>query len=463
MNRSGAAFISMLVASWLVFVAAVYLPDVGRGFVKDDFGWIEAGRIALDAPTAALLGPRTGFYRPIVDLSFALDYLAHGTSPRGYGFTNLALYVACMAALWTLCRVLKLSQPAATLAAFLWGVNPHGINMALVWISGRTSLCLTLFALLSAIALMKRSYVWMAAFLVLALASKEEAIVLPVILFAWHWVLVADTDDRRRIVVALAAPLALYFALRAHAGAFTPASAPSYYQFSVAPLFVLRNLIEYADRGATAAIAALALAAAAYRLKPALDRDQRRLLAACAVWFAGAYGLTLFLPVRSSLYAVFPSVAPAIACAAIVEAMTARAAAPRRQTLRFGLVIAATLLALVPVYRSRNGQYVEPARLSERALVTMHPHMVAATPGSVILLHDVDDATSNFAGAFGVFASSAVRLHSGRELTAWIDPPPEDWQLAGLRAPQPRVAALAFAVERERIFKVDGSLGVGAP
>ena len=32
MTRSSAAFIATLVAAWLLFVMAVYVPDVGRGF-----------------------------------------------------------------------------------------------------------------------------------------------------------------------------------------------------------------------------------------------------------------------------------------------------------------------------------------------------------------------------------------------------------------------------------------------
>jgi hypothetical protein len=70
--------------------------------------------------------------------------VVNGSAPRGHGFTNLALYVGCILAVWALARALNLSMESATMAGVLWGVNPHGINMALVWISGRTSLCLTL-------------------------------------------------------------------------------------------------------------------------------------------------------------------------------------------------------------------------------------------------------------------------------------------------------------------------------
>ena len=453
-SRSGPVFVIIIAASWLLFVTAVYLPDVGRGFVKDDFGWVETGRAALQTPADPLVRPRAGFYRPIVDFSFAIDYLAHDVRPRGYGVTNLALYVACVAALWLLCRAANLSAPAASLAGLLWAVNPHGINMALVWISGRTSLCLTLFALLSAIAMLKQRDVWMAVFLAAALGSKEEAIVLPVILLAWHWLLLERAGNPWRVAAHLATPLVAYLVLRFHSGAFTPASAPSYYQFSFAPLSVLRNLFEYADRGATLFGIALLLTAAAYRLKPAIDDRHRRLIEACAVWFVGGYVLTVFLPIRSSLYAVFPSIGAAIGCGAIVETMVMRVGAQRAHLVRLGAVMAAVLLSLVPIYRARNGRYVEPARFSERALRTIEPYAAALTAGDVIVLHDVDDSTSSFVGAFGTFASDAVRLRSGRNVFVWIDPPPRDWRLAGLRRPGANQSHVAFGVDKGRVFRV---------
>jgi hypothetical protein len=457
--RTRLAFIAILTVSWALFVAAVYLPDVGRGFVKDDFGWIEAGRAVLDSPAQALLPQTPGFYRPAVTLTFAADYLLHDGRPRGYGFTNLALYLLCIGAIAALCRAMGLSAAASMLGAFVWSVNPHGINMALVWISGRTSLCLTLFAVLAATAVLRQRYGWTAIWVAFALASKEEAVALPVILLAWDWALVARDEVAPRhgliwrALAAVAVPAALYFAVRAQTGAFTPASAPSYYQLSFAPAFVARNLFEYADRAATVGAIALLIAAAVYRRMPAIDRSRLPLMAACAVWSVGGYALTLFLPIRSSLYAVFPSVGVAIAVAAIVDDMRSRAMLPSRQALRLAVAFGAIVVAMVPAYRARNGRYVEPARLSERALRTIDSDVAAAPAGSVIVLRDVNDPTSSFVGAFGTFATNAVRLRSGRDVQAWIDPPPDDWRLAGLQPPRPREVALTFAVERGRIFK----------
>src|SRR5207249_197058 len=148
--------------------------------------------------------------------------------PRGYDATNVLLYFACVAAVWTLCRRLRLTTFAAAVAAFAWSINPHGINMALVWISGRTSLFVTLFAILAAIAILERRYAWTAVFLSAALASKEEAVVLPLILLAWHGLLVArDGQTRRETLMPCAAvtlPTIIYLMVRQATPAFTPAT-----------------------------------------------------------------------------------------------------------------------------------------------------------------------------------------------------------------------------------------------
>ena len=90
-----------LAVAWILFVAAVYFPDVGRGFIKDDFTWIRAAQTATAAPVTLIRQRDAGFYRPLVTLSFAIDFAAHRWQPRGYGWTNLALYV-----LWAISAVL---------------------------------------------------------------------------------------------------------------------------------------------------------------------------------------------------------------------------------------------------------------------------------------------------------------------------------------------------------------------
>jgi hypothetical protein len=69
--------------------ALLYLPDVGHGLVKDDFGWIahSAVRSWQDAVSLFRTAP-TGFFRPVVSLSFAVNQRVCGLNPRCYGITN---------------------------------------------------------------------------------------------------------------------------------------------------------------------------------------------------------------------------------------------------------------------------------------------------------------------------------------------------------------------------------------
>src|ERR1700736_3676862 len=164
-----------LMMAWGAFVLAVYCPDIGRGFVKDDFSWIRAARAGIEKPSDLVIPQQAGFYRPLVTASFALDHLVHRWQPRGYGWTTLALYAACAIAIACLGTTLGLSRWAAVVAAFMWAINPHGINMALVWLSGRTALLLTLFSVSASVAFLRRYYVCASVLIAGALASKEEA------------------------------------------------------------------------------------------------------------------------------------------------------------------------------------------------------------------------------------------------------------------------------------------------
>jgi hypothetical protein len=297
----------------------------------------------------------------------------------------------------------------------------------------------------------------MAIFIGCALASKEEAVALPGILLVWRTLLVSR-DDRGRfppqLVIGLGAPVAVYLALRLHTRAFTPFSAPHFYQFSFALPLVLRNVGEYADRAGTAALLTMAIAAVTCWQWPRLRPDQSRLVAAGLLWVVGGYILTVFLPVRSSLYAVFPSVGAAVVTAVALQAMFDAGIEERGATIRLAVVLAASLLAFVPTYRSRNGRYVEPARFSERALRIISADVSVAGDGGTILLHDVADPTASFVGAFGTFATDAVRLRTGRNVTIWIDPPPGDWDIAGLRKPDPGGVVAEYAVASGRVFRV---------
>lgn len=417
-SSDDAPLIAAVALIGLAFVAAVYLPDIGRGFVKDDFTWIRDARVLRAAPSQLLQSPTPGFYRPLVTATFAADEARYGLSARGYGFTNLALFLLCLAAIWALLREAGASAAAATVAVFAWAINPHGVNMALVWLSGRTSLLLTLCAALAAWAFLRRHRTLGALLLLAALLSKEEAVLLPAILAVWLMAL-RDQGERTRLrdAVALLVPLLLYLGLRSRTPAMTPITAPAFYRPTMDPQAVAANILQYADRAGTIFVVVGLLALLVYRTWPA--RIARPVMIASAAWIAGGFALTIWLPVRSSLYALFPSVGCALLLAALVDGLRAGRAhdlAPHRWLA----AALASVLAFILVYRSRNDRWVEPARLSARVVRALQTNAPAAGASGIIVFEDEDREHASLRDAFGELASEAVLASLDRPFHAEV-------------------------------------------
>jgi len=443
------------VAATLPFVVfiAVYAPAVGHGFVKDDFGWI-ASNIAGNLSDVGSIFLRTsGFYRPLVGLTFAANYALFGLDPLGYGITNLCLALVCAAAVYKLAHTCGLAWGSAVVASAFWLLNVHGINMAVLWISGRTALLLTGFSVLAADQLLRRR-VWVAAiYLGAALLSKEEAVVLPFVLTAWLFLLQPERDQawRRYVLKWLMVSggvLAVYLYVRQQLGAVTPSTAPIYYQFVFDPRVVLRNVAEYLDRAATVAVASVLLGAVSLsgrRPWGALRKYLRTdLVAAGIVWAVGGYCLTVFLPVRSSLYACFPSVGVCLVAAACLEALWPLASEHRRRrTLCIAIVVT---IAVGMIHRSRTGRWTEIADLTSEVLPVIERYSAQLPAGASVVVYDDLSTRRNLSAAFGTALNLAFELRNHRQLNLWIEPPLPDAPLAGLSPPCRGCEALTLAL-----------------
>ncbi len=413
-----ASTLLVLVAAWVAFAFAVFVPDVGRGFVKDDFAWITVGRAALLQPETILRPSQPGFFRPLVTASFAASYRWFGLKARDYGFTNLALYALCVIAIVFLIRQFGLPWPAAAVGAFAWAINPHGIGMAVLWISGRTSLLLTLSAVLSAIAFFRGQRFLGLLFFACALGAKEEAVVLPIVVAG---LLIARGANGRRVVLDVAtmsAVLAGYFVLRLNTPSLTFATAPWFYRPTADAALIARNVFEYLDRGATIGVIVALMAFMVFRRVPSLSNEQRRAICAGGLWFVFGFVPTVWIPVRSSLYAVFPSVGMAIAVGVVVDACR-RSDLTARRDLTLAVALSSVVL-FSPIYRARNASWVEAARVSNRMMRVIVADVDGRYSHGRIVLEDEHTRISNFRDAFGGLATEAVQLVTNQPLEAAV-------------------------------------------
>lgn len=179
--------------------------------------------------------------------------------------------------------------------------------------------------------------------------------------------------------------LVTYLVLRMNSGAFWPVSAPWYYRLTIVPSDVIRNAFEYLDRSTSFAAALALLVTIASWERPRFATGHRRVFVFAGAWMISSFAITGFLPVRSDLYALAPSIGPALACGTIVHALDGSHAMRLHRTLAVLLLFP---ILLWPVYRERNVRWVRPADLSTRLLAD--PAALAhATPD------EIDDA---FAG-----------------------------------------------------------------
>ena len=378
----------------------------------------------------------------------------------GYGLTNFFLALGCAAAVWALGRSAALPPAVALVAAALWLFNFHGINMALLWLSGRTSLLLTFFALGTVIAAVKRRPFGMFACALLALGSKEEAVVLPLICAVWaadsltagSWL---DRGKELAIGIRRTWPtilaLVVYLFARIRTGAYTATSAPPYYQFTFSPAAVAENVMQYADRSMTIFAIAIVVWALAVGVRPSLRRISPELALKGLAWFVAGFAITLWLPVRSSLYAVFPSVGIAFVAAAIVSAMSEASAPTRFKRATVGALVLPFLL--LPMYWSRNVRWVELAELTTDTVRAIDAEAATISSGTVIELRDDRSTRASFGAAFAGLTEEASRLHFGLRYRLWIAPAEAESTLDN-GSVAPGTIGASFELTKNRVHRV---------
>ena len=199
--------IQMILGFLLVACACVilYLPAFKVGFLLDDFLHVDIAARAFHGDAHDLLANLNSnwagsdlmkSYRPLVSMSFALDYLIWQANALGYHLTNIFLLMACCLCVSLITLELTgregnrvLAAPAIW-AALLFAAYPLHPE-ATVWIVGRVDLLCTCFYLASVFCYLRyqqnleRRYLYFSLIgFVLSMCSKEMAVSLPLVLTA---------------------------------------------------------------------------------------------------------------------------------------------------------------------------------------------------------------------------------------------------------------------------------------
>jgi len=207
---------------------AAYLNSFWGTFVFDDLHEIDRNPALarLEPPWEAMFAGNKLPARPLPYLSFAVDRAIWGPAPFGFHVTNLAIHVVAALALFDLVRttlsgpVLRdrfggRAVPLAAVIAMLWAVHPLQ-TQSVTYVYQRIESMTGMFAFLALAAFARAAAAagwtsqragssrhpgagWLAASVAAtagAMASKENAVVLPLVILAYDWFFVDAPASR---------------------------------------------------------------------------------------------------------------------------------------------------------------------------------------------------------------------------------------------------------------------------
>jgi len=182
-----------------IFLISISCIAVYSNSLKNPFVWDDEILIArnsyirsfnniskiLTSPLVRSYRAKTFFYRPIQELSYALDFHFWKLNPFGYHLTNTLLHMINAIFIFFIIKEITKEYLISLFTSLLFTVHPIH-TQAVTYISGRADLLAAFFLLLSFLCYIKSLYILSFFPFLLALFSKEYTIIFPLILIFYN-------------------------------------------------------------------------------------------------------------------------------------------------------------------------------------------------------------------------------------------------------------------------------------
>src|SRR6266404_348554 len=136
----------LAVAALLVIALACYANALANGFVFDDHGHVltdKSFRSLSNVPSLLVAS-----YRPLRDITYAIDFAIWGERPLGFHLTSVLIHVVNTLLVFALLLRITRKTLLASLAALIFAIHPIQPD-AVTYISGRRDVLFSLFYLAS--------------------------------------------------------------------------------------------------------------------------------------------------------------------------------------------------------------------------------------------------------------------------------------------------------------------------
>jgi tetratricopeptide (TPR) repeat protein len=178
----------------LVAVAVCYANSLPNDFILDDYLIVNLNSaIRTITPVHDLMTPfwgektQMGIYRPLVILSFSLEYPFWHRWPGGYRMVNLLIHSVNGLLVYMLAQSLVASPAAAWAAAAVYVLHPAHTE-AVAGIAGRSELLAGMFFFLAWLLFRSNRTILAAVVFFFSLLSKENAIMFPAVMVIETWI-----------------------------------------------------------------------------------------------------------------------------------------------------------------------------------------------------------------------------------------------------------------------------------
>jgi tetratricopeptide (TPR) repeat protein len=195
----------VVVASMIIIIAlgsVIYSNSLNGKFIWDDDllikdniyikNWSNLTKIFTEDMGAGT-AVRTGFYRPLQIFTYMIDYSLWRLNVRGYHLTNIILHILVALGIYWFINILFADKVLSLLTSLFFVVHPIHTE-AVAYISGRADSLAVLFMLLCFIFYIKnlqlnsiKLYIATILSYTLALLSRENSLILPLLLLLYHY------------------------------------------------------------------------------------------------------------------------------------------------------------------------------------------------------------------------------------------------------------------------------------
>src|SRR5262245_12377908 len=194
-----------------ILSAGVYASALSSYFISDDYAHLYTLRLPPVETLAELAkeGQASMFFRPAGFATLFLDYSIWGHEPLGYHLTNLLLHMISVVGVYFLCKNIGLDSETSAVSSLIFSILPIQPE-AVVWIASRFDLTATCLIIWATVLYLKfrrtgRRWLYILALLLsfIAMLSKENAFMAPLLLFSLEYFAAPKRDIRAAILPLL--------------------------------------------------------------------------------------------------------------------------------------------------------------------------------------------------------------------------------------------------------------------